>query len=128
MGFNRQAGAAFGLVAAIVLAVLAGGCVSKSKADAQARAAFMAGQQMALQQAQARGPGVTFVGPVRNTFIPWTMDLTLAKAIVAADWFGRGDPTEIILMRDGQQTQLDPKKLLEGDDIPLQPRDVVELK
>ena len=116
-----------------LLAVLLGlglgsGCVSKSKAEAKARAAFWAGQQQAAQQLAARGPFVTFVGEVRNPQIPWTADLTLAKALVAAEYFGARDPSEILLVRGGEEMRIDPSKLLEGEDIPLQPRDVIELK
>ncbi len=107
------------------------GCVSKATAQAQARAAYLAGQQQALerlQQNQNRGPTVTFVGEVKNSLIPWTAELTLGKAIVAADYFGSVDPKEIVVTRDGQEMRVDPKQLLSGHDILLQPRDVVELR
>jgi hypothetical protein len=107
------------------------GCVSKATAQAQARAAYLQGQQQALermQQNQARGPTVTFMGEVRNQLIPWTADLTLARAIVAADYYGQTDPTSIVVIRDGQQTVYDPKKLLQGNDVLLEPRDVVEIR
>lgn len=106
------------------------GCVSKATAQARARAAFMAGQQQALErmQAQNTGPTVTFIGEVRNALVPWTAELTLAKAIVAAEYFGPSDPKEILLSRDGQETRIDPKQLLGGNDILLQPRDVIEIR
>ena len=110
---------------------LAFGCVSKATAQAQARAAYLQGQQQALermQQTQARGPTVTFIGEVRNQLIPWTADLTLARAIVAADYYGPSDPSTIVVIRDGQQTAYDPKKLLQGNDVLLEPRDVVEIR
>jgi hypothetical protein len=115
----------------LLVVVLASGCVSKSTAQAQARAAFLQGQQQALermQQTQPRGPTVTFIGEVRNQLIPWTADLTLARAIVAADYFGANDPSAIVVIRDGQQTAYDPKKLLQGNDVLLEPRDVVEIR
>jgi len=107
------------------------GCVSKATAQAQARAAYLQGQQQALermQQTQAHGPTVTFIGEVRNQLIPWTADLTLARAIVAADYYGSTDPRTIILIRAGQQTVYDPKKLLQGSDVLLEPKDVVEIR
>jgi len=110
---------------------LASGCVSKTTAQAQARAAYLQGQQQALermQQTQTRGPTVTFIGEVRNQLVAWTADLTLARAIVAADYYGPNDPTTIIVIRDGQQTVYDPKKLLQGNDVLLEPRDVVEIR
>ena len=115
----------------IALLPLVSGCVSKATAQAQARAAYLQGQQQALermQQTQAHGPTVTFIGEVRNQLVPWTADLTLARAIVAADYYGSTDPSTIILIRDGQQTVYDPKKLLQGNDVLLEPRDVVEIR
>jgi hypothetical protein len=81
-----------------------------------------------MQQTQARGPTVTFIGEVRNQLIPWTADLTLARAIIAADYYGAKDPAAIVVIRDGQQTAYDPKRLLEGNDVLLEPRDVVEIR
>jgi hypothetical protein len=118
-------------VSVVALLPLVSGCVSKATAQAQARAAYLQGQQQALermQQSQARGPTVTFIGEVRNQLIPWTADLTLARAIVAADYYGQTDPNTIVLIRDGQQTVYDPKKLLQGNDVLLEPRDVVEIR
>jgi hypothetical protein len=107
------------------------GCVSKSTADARARAAFLAGQQQATtvaRETQLQGPTVTVVGEVRNSLIHWTIDLTLAKAVVAAGFYGRTDPTEITVQRDGKEIHCDPKRLLSGEDVLLQPNDVVVLR
>lgn len=114
----------------LALGLFIAGCVSKSKAQAQAREAFLAGQQQALErmQAQASGPTVTFIGEVKNRVIPWTADLTLARALIAADYYGAIDPRSIVVIRNGQQTTYDVKKLLQGDDILLEPRDVVEIR
>ncbi|HTL18852.1 MAG TPA: hypothetical protein VL793_16565 [Patescibacteria group bacterium] len=111
-------------------AILAG-CVSKSKADARARAAYIAGQQQAAmmnQQGRLQGPTVTVIGEVRNALVPWTADLTLAKAVIAADYYGQSDPVEIIIQRNGQEMPYDAKKLLGGADVQLEPNDVIELK
>ncbi len=119
--------------AGVVLALLLGigfwgaGCVSKSKAEAQARAAFLAGQQQGAQQMQFRGPSVTVVGEVKNKILPWTIDLTLARAVVAAEYYGAKDPNQITIIRDGHLLPVDPRQLLQGEDIPLQPRDIIEL-
>jgi len=115
-------------LALLITAGALSGCVSKSKAEAQARAAFLAGQQQAAQQMQARGPNVTVIGEVKNTLVPWTADLTLVKAILAADYYGAGDPKQIIIVRGGEQIQVDPNQLLKGEDILLQPRDVIEIR
>jgi len=119
------------LLIGVLLCFLLSGCVSKSKAKLQAQAAFLAGKQQGLQQVQqmqARGPIVTVLGQVRESVLPWSAELTLAKAIVAAGYYGAGDPAEIVVTRAGQEIRVDPKKLLSGEDMPLEPRDVIELK
>ena len=119
------------LTALSLLSVSLTGCISKAKADAQARAAFVAGEQQAMrnmEQVKARGPSVTVVGQVRNSRVPWTEELTLAKAVLAAEYFGDKDPTEILIVRSGKAMRYDPKKLLQGEDVPLEPQDLVELR
>lgn len=120
------------LPGALCLCVILNGCVSKGKAQEQARAAFFAGQQqaamMSRQQTQAQGPTVTIIGEVRNPVVPWTTELTLAKAVVAADYCGQGDPSEILIQRNGQEMHFDPKKLLGGADVQLMPSDVIQLR
>jgi hypothetical protein len=108
------------------------GCVSKSKADAQARKAYIAGQQetmvrMQQMQTQGQGPCVTVNGEVRNHVVPWAEGMTLAKALVAADYIGSADPAQIIILRNGVGKRVEPRQLLSGVDIPLQPGDVVHL-
>jgi hypothetical protein len=118
-------------MATLLLATGLTGCITKSKADAQARAAFVAGEQQAMrnmEQVKARAPSITVIGQVRNQRVPWTAELTLAKAVVAAEYFGDKDPTEILIVRNGKAIRCDPKKLLEGEDVPLEPQDLVELK
>ena len=82
---------------------------------------------MMARQTQLQGPTVTVVGEVRNPLVRWTLDLTLAKAVVEAQYYGRTDPTRIVIQRDGKEIPCDPKKLLQGQDIPLQPNDVIML-
>jgi hypothetical protein len=119
-----------GVCALLLITIALSGCVSKSKADARARAAFMAGQQQAvvrMQQIQGQGSSVTVNGDVRNRVVPWTEGLTLAKAVLAADYYGTKDPDQIIIVHNGIATQVDPRQLLSGVDIPLQPGDIVQL-
>ena len=125
-------GAVFGFCGALLVAVTFGGCVSKSKADAREREAYLAGQQQAaarMQQAQMQGQGpcVTVNGEVRNRVVPWTEGLTLAKALVAADYYGAADPGQILIVHNGIATRIEPARLLSGVDIPLQPGDIVQL-
>jgi hypothetical protein len=116
----------------LLLAATFGGCVSKSKADAKARAAYIAGQQQALMrmqqaQTQGQGPCVTVNGEVRNHVVPWTEGMTLAKALVAADYLGAADPGQIFIVHNGIAIRVEPRQLLSGVDIPLQPGDIVQL-
>ena len=121
-------GATLRVCGALLVAVALAGCVSKGKANAQARAAFMAGEQRAMaRMQQAQGPSVTLNGEVRNHVVPWTEGLTLAKAVLAADYCGAKDPGQIIIVHNGIGTRVDPMQLLSGVDIPLQPGDIVQL-
>jgi hypothetical protein len=118
--------------------------VTKSKADAQARAAYLAGQRDAMarfqqqgQQGQAQSPqaprpngtlNVTIYGDVQNPIVPWTPGLTLAAAILAAGYPDNANPTTISIVRNGIPTAVDPKALLSGADVPLQPGDLINIK
>src|SRR5512137_517150 len=116
----------------VLAAVAFGGCVTKRKANAKAREAFLAGQQQAMvrmqqTQLQTQGPSVTVNGEVRNHVVPWTEGLTLAKALLAADYYGTADPGQIFVVHNGRATRIEAKQLLTGVDIPLQPGDIVQL-
>jgi hypothetical protein len=116
------------MIFCLLLAVLAAGCESKSKARAEARAAYFAGQQQGMAM-QAGTNSVWIVGDVRTPAIPWTDDLTLARAIVAAEYLGPGDPSQIVLRREGRPPYLvSPRQLLSGYDLPLKPGDRIEVR
>ena len=124
---HYEAWAWIGLAALLIAASV--GCVSKAKAKAQAREAFLAGQNQALMQLQQKqGPSVRLEGEVRNPVIPWTEDLTLAKALVAAEYYGRTGPRTILLVRNGRAIIVEPKSLLSGQDVPLEVGDIIELR
>lgn len=114
----------------LLLACGSAGCVSKAKAKAQAQSAFLAGQQEALarmqQQSAFANATVRINGAVRQNVIPWTESMTLGSALVAAEYFGP-DPLEIIILRSGRPLRVDPKDLLAGRDIQLQPGDVIQI-
>ena len=115
----------------VALGAALNGCASKGQATPEARAAFAAGQQQAtaqMLQRQNQGPIVTVIGDVRNPIIPWAEDLTLAKAIVAANYYGNGDPKDIVIVRNGRGIPVDPRKLLSGEDVPLLEHDVVAIR
>ena len=103
------------------------GCVTKAKAREQARAAFMAGQQSAMMRmSQPQKPVVTLIGQVQTPTLPWTEGLTLAQAIVNAGYSGK-DPKQIFIVRGGQAVPVDPKQLLNGEDVPLQAGDLIQI-
>jgi len=111
----------------LALACFLVGCTTPSKAKQKERAAYMAGRQQAEQMMQSR-TNVTVIGPVRNQLVPWTEDLTLAKALVVADFTGRGTPQEIIVVRNGVAQRVDPNDLLAGKDIPLLQGDLIQIR
>ena len=79
-----------GIFCTFALALVVTGCVTKSKAKADAQAAYFAGQQQAMMRmSQPQTPVVTFIGPVRNPMVQWSEGLTLANAIVAAGYRAR---------------------------------------
>jgi len=119
----------FSFLLALLLSVLLSGCVSKAKAKAQARDAFIAGQQETLRHMQQnQAPTVTILGQVNTPVVAWMKDLTLAQALITASYTGRSDPSEILIVRRGVGIRIDPQKLLGGEDVPLQPGDVIQIK
>ncbi len=76
-----------------------------------------------------QGAYVTVRGQVRNPVIPWTEGLTLAQALVQADYIGFGDPREIMVVRQGVTYRVDPQRLLKGlGNGPLLPGDIVDIR
>jgi hypothetical protein len=128
------------LASGVVLALVAQGCVSKATARKQAQQAYIAGQQQAVQQMRQQGtvveeglpqttqPTVRLLGNVRKSSVPWTPDLTLAKALVEGEYTGASDPVEIYIVRGGLARPVDPAKLISGQDVPLQAGDTVQVK
>lgn len=121
----------------LALAFAVSGCTTKKSAQVKAREAFMAGRMQALEQtaAQTQVPGqpetqaVFLQGNVRNPTVPWTEDLTLAQAIVFAEYLSPQQPREILLIRQGRSFRINPRRLLVGQDNPLlEPGDVIELR
>ena len=111
-----------------VLVILAG-CVSKKQAEFQAREAYMAGQAQAAKQWQSeRPPEIVVRGPVRNPVVPWTDGITLAQAIVDADYTGFMNPVLVRVIRNGQMIEeMKGIDLLRHHDVPLEPGDIVDI-
>jgi len=120
----------FALLAPVLLACA--GCVSKATAQAEIRAAYLAGQRDALRQAAAspasKETSITVFGPVKNPVIPWVKGLTLSQAIVTAGYLEASDPKVIRVKRLGQAIQFDVQRLLAGEDFHLEPGDAVEIE
>ncbi len=72
-----------------------------------------------------QGLTVSVLGPVQNHVIQWTEELTLAKAIVIAEYQEQRNPREILIHRGGEEFRIHPNTLLKGQDIPLQARDEI---
>jgi hypothetical protein len=116
------------IVLALLFIICLAGCVTKSKARARAREAFFAGQQhaMSLQQPQSQQSTVSLVGQFRTPVVPWSRELTLARAFVAAEYVGP-DPKAIVIVRKGRPISIDPERLLSGEDVALEPGDLVQV-
>lgn len=127
----------------MLFVLLLAGCTTKSKAQAQAKSAYLAGQLQALQRAQqqqqmppasqpiapASSNTVSIVGDVANPVLVWSEGLTLVRAIVAADYRSPQDPSVIFIVRKGQTFKVNPRQLINGlIDPVLEPGDVVELR
>ncbi len=110
-----------------MFALAAAGCASHSgNSQLQQEKAYLAGQNAALQEQQ--NPGVTVLGDVQSSRVPWVPGLTLAQAIAAANYLGADAPKQITITRDGEKATLDANVLLQGKVVPLEAGDVIELQ
>jgi len=110
--------------------LLLAGCktnADKRSEDQKLRAAFLAGQQSAQIQAQ-QIPGISVVGEVRKPQILWRPGLTLAEAILEADYIGFIQPRSIVIIRGGVRYDIDTRALLACEsNPPIQPGDIINL-
>ncbi len=111
----------------LIVFMTATACESKSQARLEAQRAYLAGEAQAADQSRAQPPVIFVKGKVVNSIIPWTPDLTLSRAINAADYTGYLNPRLIRVTHDGQTSEIKPGALLNGQDLPLQPGDTVEI-
>ena len=117
------------LIALFLLLLTASGCVTKSKARADARAAYLTGQKDAFATiAATQRTGIKVQGSVQHSEVSWVEGLTLAQAIATANYTAHGNPKEIILLRRGESATIAPRDLLNGNDVPLEPGDIIELR
>ena len=115
----------YSFAAIILMGVLLAGCTSKRTVQRDEQNAYLAGQNAILKK-EAETNGVTVLGPVKNSHVPWVAGL--AQAIATADYQDSHDPKEIIITRNGESATVDPKVLLQGTDVPLEVGDVIELR
>jgi hypothetical protein len=118
------------LLCIIVAGLIATGCVSKKKAQDQARQAYLLGQQQAMQASlqarQQQGPSVLVQGPVRHPEVPWQEGMKLSQAVAAAEYTGFMNPRLIRVLRNGQVAgELKGIDLLHHQDIDLEAGDTV---
>jgi hypothetical protein len=67
-------------------------------------------------------------GNVKYPVIPWTQDMTVAKAILEADYLSARDPLTIIIRRHGDRIFVSPTRLMHGTTNPwLEPGDILEI-
>ena len=106
------------------------GCVTKAQARAQAQAAYLAGQNDAYAKmaGQGQGEAVVIVGPVEHSQVPWVEGLTLSQAIATANYTSRHNPKAITITRQGEQASVNPKVLLNGQVVPLEPGDTITIR
>ena len=120
------------VICSALLMLLAAGCVTKSEAQRQAHEAYLTGQNQALTGA-ANGPKnptapIIVIGQVDNNTVPWSDDLTLANALISANYQLKTGPSKITITRDGQTFPVNVRDFLKGgNDIPLQPGDRIDL-
>jgi hypothetical protein len=116
-----------GIVFLLLLALMLGGCTTNSNARKQRIQAQWIGQQQGFAAGQAPSLSVIVMGNVENHTVPWTIDLTLAKALIAASYQGLGTPASIKVTRKGETVDISPIRVLRGYDFALEPGDRIEL-
>ncbi|HLX70821.1 MAG TPA: hypothetical protein VKV04_14425 [Verrucomicrobiae bacterium] len=116
----------------LLLSLALSGCAGKTKTKEEIQHAYAAGVQAgkleAQQQAQSGVPEVKFLGHVGNPVVLWTDGLTLAKALVEAEYLEQNTPTAITIYRNGQGMRIDPQSLFSGQDYPLFPGDTIVIQ
>ncbi len=130
----------------LLLALAVCGCSSDAKTQLKIRRAYAAGEQAAraqmeqqqkqqqqqLEQQQQQmetqsgsDPMVRILGHVKNPMFPWSEGLTLGRALVQAQYEDNNTPRAITIYRNNQPLQIDPQRLLQGQDFPLYPGDTI---
>ena len=109
----------------ILLAALLSGCKTKQQQQTGTPPPVYMPQGAQMQQQQL---AVYIRGDVRNPVVPWSEDLTLARAILAAEYVGRFDPHTVHLIRGNRSQRFSAAMLLAGADTDLEPGDIIEIR
>ena len=112
---------------ALLITPLFCGCVTEAQAGARERAAYLAGQKAALASVGV-GQGVTIIGAVEHPNVPWVEGLTLSQAIATANYTSHRNPKAITITRQGEEIIVNPRDLIGGHVVPLQPGDTVKIE
>lgn len=122
-------------MAGLVLLVLVGlpGCTSRKAANRQAAVAYqmgLSGAQIRAQQAEdrQRRQVIALTGTVRLTEIPWFEGMGVAEALLQAEYTGLTNPFRVLIYRAEKVEVLSVKALLAGEDIFLQPGDLLQVE
>ena len=114
------------VLAILVIALLGLGCKSNNTNGKAPPPTYFdpAAAQEAMRQAQMV---VRIRGDVRNAIIPWSEDLTLAGALVEAEFIGRWEPLSVTVTRGRKVQRFSASALLSGKDMFLQPGDLIQI-
>ena len=107
----------------VVLLVATVGCKTKQAAPRTPPPVYVdpAAMQAAMPQV------VRIRGDVRNPVILWNENLTLAGALVEADYIGRWDPLSVTVTRGRKVQRFSASRLLSGNDMFLEPGDIIDV-
>ena len=113
------------LILILILILPATGCVSKKKAQWEARQAYLDAQQQSRQM-DPQHPVVFVQGPVQNPVVPWEEGLMLSRAVATAVYTGFMNPMVVRVLRNGQVVgDFKGIDLLHHEDMPLEAGDTV---
>jgi hypothetical protein len=120
----------FRLLSAVLALMTILGCKSpaKKRPGVEGYHELLRAQQQALALEQSQMPTVHFRGSVQNPLVPWREELTLAEALLDAQYTLPLAPRAIRVHRQGRTYPVDVRRLLRGTENPLlEPGDVIEV-
>lgn len=116
------------LVIATIGLLMVVGCAGKDRSQRQLQDAFRAGYRQGLLERRVQGTDIFVSGPVRHAHVGWREGLTLAEALLEAEYLAAETPRQIILHRGPHEWELTGQQLLTGEDFLLEPGDLIETR